>query len=189
MFRLGKNAEAIPDYEESIRLDPSEGDAYTNRLNIFRVDGDAGRVVALYTEAIRLDPKNAVAHTIRGIARRRLGEFDAALADLAEGYRLDPKSAVTCNGLAWFRATCTAAKFRDGRAAVEAATRASELTRGEDADVLDTLAAAHAEAGDFARAVEMETKAMATPENFSLGEIDNCRARLKLYEAHKPYRE
>ena len=77
-------------------------------------------------------------------------EYDQADADLAEAARLAPDNPVTYNGRAWMWATCPNAKYRDGRKAVESATKACELTDWDEAGIIDTLAAAYAELGDFA---------------------------------------
>ena len=53
--------------------------------------------------------------------------------------------------------------------------------------MLDTMAAAYAEAGDFDGAVKWQTQAEAMfPEGKEKAE---GAARLKLYQARKPYRE
>ena len=67
------------------------------------------------------------------------------------------------------------------------ATRVCELTGWTDPEMLGTLAAAYAEAGDFDAAVKWQTRANALysePEKKTDGE-----ARLKLYQARKPYRQ
>ena len=88
-------------------------------------------------------------------------------------------------GLASARADADA-KVRDGKRAVESATKACELSEWQDAFHLGTLAAAYAETGDFDTAVKWQTKA-----NALYTEADDTRkgeARLKLYQAKKRYR-
>ncbi len=74
-----------------------------------------------------------------------------------------------------------------GKRAVAAATKACELTEWKAPLMLDTLAAAYAEAGDFERAVKWQTKAnelYSDPKEKTEGE-----RRLKLYQAKQPYRD
>jgi hypothetical protein len=70
---------------------------------------------------------------------------------------------------------------------VASATRACELTGWKNAGVLDTLAAASAEAGDFASAVKWQTRAI----ELLPGQERNkdLRSRLDLYQHQQPYRE
>jgi hypothetical protein len=84
-------------------------------------------------------------------------------------------------------ATCPEERHRDGKRAVEAAKRACELTGLTSAEILDTLAAAYAESGDFPKAVEYQEKAIGLWHDASTkreGEI-----RLNLYKDRKPYRK
>jgi hypothetical protein len=89
---------------------------------------------------------------------------------------------------AWLWATCTDAKLRDAPKAIESARRACELASGpRKASFLDTLAAAYAEAGDFADAVKIQAEA----NNLFAGDEQRKRGRprLILYQEKKPYRE
>ena len=91
------------------------------------------------------------------------------------------------NSCAWIWATCPESKYRDGKKAVESATKACELTKWKDAFTVGTLAAAHAEAGDFVSAVKWQIKA-----NELYADAQDMRKgqdRLKLYQERKPYRE
>jgi cytochrome c-type biogenesis protein CcmH/NrfG len=91
--------------------------------------------------------------------------------------------------MAWFRATNPDARFRDGAQAVALARHAAELTP-EDPDTLDALAAAYAEAGRFAEAVETARKALdlaARQSNSALAE--GIRSKIRLYEAEMPFHE
>ena len=62
------------------------------------------------------------------------------------------------NNVAWFRATCPEAHFRNGKEAVELATLACTLDKWKDADQIDTPAAAYAEMGNFAEAERYQQK-------------------------------
>ena len=143
--------------------------------------------IADYDAALRLDPRSAEAHSHRGLARAARGEYKMTLADYDEVIRLDPESASAHDKRAWFRATCPDAKFRDGPQGVRDATRACDLSRYDEADHRATLAAAYAETGDFARAVEYQEKANKL-RTIALLRTEG-EARLKLYQTGKPYRD
>lgn len=67
--------------------------------------------------------------------------------------------------IAWLIATTPDLKTRDLDLALRAATRAAESSKEQDADILDTLARVHYERGDFAKAVETQTKTVATEKD------------------------
>ena len=108
---------------------------------------------------LRLDPKNPWAYHKRGAARAAMGEYDKALADYADSLRVDPTNVWAYNAIAWLWATCPEAKVRDGKKAVEHATRACALSAWKDADSLDALAAAYAECGQFVEAIKWAQRA------------------------------
>jgi len=128
-----------------------------------------------------------MAHGNLALGLNREGLFEGAAAHFAEAARLNPNDGNACNNHAMMLASCPEAKCRDGKKAVEAATRACELTQWKRPDFLDTLAAAYAEAGDFNAAVMWQTRAIEilTDER----NRDAFRSRVALYEAKKPYRE
>ncbi|MBI3722098.1 MAG: hypothetical protein HY248_06045, partial [Fimbriimonas ginsengisoli] len=78
--------------------------------------------------------------------------------------------AALLNNFAWFIVD-PAAKLekRDGFAALKAASRAVELSKGQEAAFLDTLAWAYWFTGDKGKAVETEAKALA-----AAGEADKA---------------
>jgi tetratricopeptide (TPR) repeat protein len=178
---------AVNDCDEAIRLDPKDPFTDSIRGAARSARGDHDKAIADYSEVIRIDPKHAEAYSERGEARMSHQEYDKALADCVRAIRLDPKSTDAQNGRAWFRATCPVANYRDGVQAIASATKACELTDGKEPGVLDTLAAADAEAGDFVAAVKWQTQAIEletdSPEKADYG------SRLNLYQDRKPYRE
>jgi tetratricopeptide (TPR) repeat protein len=146
------------------------------------------------TNAIRINPKNVTAYISRAKSFIDLLKYDEAIADYEAVIRLDPKNAEPWNELAWVAATCIKSRGRDGQKAVKYATKACDLTGWKDWRLLDTLAVAHAEVGDFTSAVKWEEEALerlakATNVQFRALYERDFRARLSLFKAHKSYHE
>ena len=116
---------------------------------------------------------------------RHKKQYDKALADFNESIQLDPKFAEAHRDLAWLRATCPDAKFRDGKRALESAKKALELDE-KNGLYKDAMAAAHAELGNFKEAVRWQTEALQDP---LYRDDEAFRRRLELYRAKMPYRE
>ena len=81
-------------------------------------------------------------------------------------------------------------RVRNGAEAIELAQRADRLCAGKRPDVLDTLAAAYAEAGWFPEALATARKALKlAPQKDGPAFADAVQARIALYQAGRPYRE
>ena len=121
----------------------------------------------------------------RGRWRAARNEYDRAIADYARAIELDARHIDALNGWAWILATCPEEKHRNGSRAVELAQKACELSSFDRWHCLDTLAAAYAEARDFAKAVSVQSEALwQAPEEQRAG----CKERLGFYQEEKPYR-
>ncbi|MHC5542524.1 tetratricopeptide repeat protein [Singulisphaera rosea] len=176
---------AIEDFDRAIRLNPGLSAAYYNRGIAWEMTGDYAKAISGYSEAIELDPKYVKAYTARGNAWACRKDFARAIADYDEAIRLDPKFAKAYSVRAWLWSTCPEETFRDGPKAVESATLACELNGWKDPFALNALAAACAEAGDFARAVGCQQKAIA----FHSGpDKSGWQERLEGYRAKTPHR-
>ena len=88
--------------------------------------------------------------------------------------------------LAWTLATSPDSGVRDGAEALGLAGQSREGV-GDRWDVLDTLAAAHAETGDFDQAVELARRALELARGLEVSA--ELSTRLGLYEAGTAYRE
>ncbi len=138
----------------------------------------------LWTHVLDHGGASATAHSGLGLVRFAQGRYDEARAHFDEAIRLNPTDPSAYNNRASLLATCPEAKYRDGPAAVAAATRACALTGWSQPSSLDTLAAAYAEAGDFAAAADWQEKAIGMLDDGV--RKDDYRTRLALYRAGKP---
>jgi hypothetical protein len=77
--------------------------------------------------------------------------------------------------------------LRDGRRAVQLATRANELSRWDYPATLEVLAAAYDEAGDFTAAVQWQQKAIARYNDAAATSL--AEERLKQYLRQKTVRD
>lgn len=91
-FYAGRNARAIEDYSQAIRLDlkttlhgPSP---YLLRGFAWVYERKYKKAIEDYSRAIDLEPENAVAWYNRGIAYKHLGKKARAKADMAKGREL-----------------------------------------------------------------------------------------------------
>ncbi len=186
LSRQKRYAEAEAHFTEALLLDPGFVAAHFNLGLVHAEQGKDEAAVAHYAEAVRRHPGYVGAHHNLGNVLCRLGKYDAAAAQYAEAIRLDPGYAEAYNASAMLMAACPEAKFREGKKAVQFATRACELTKGKEPRFFNTLAAAQAESGDFDAAVKSQVRAIELLADER--QKDDYRSRLMLYQARRPYR-
>lgn len=79
--KQSKNAEAVNDYSDAIKLSPDFAYHWGNRGNVYVDLKDYNKAIADFDEAIRLDPKNQYFHRDRASAYRAIGKNDLAGQD------------------------------------------------------------------------------------------------------------
>jgi tetratricopeptide (TPR) repeat protein len=127
-------------------------------------------------------------HYRRGQVYNILREYAKAESDFATAFQHLPEYANLLYSWAWQLATCPDPQFRDGQKAVRYASKANESLGGKSPECLDSLAAAYAEVGQFDAACAWQKKALALLGPKMEQQRTAMQARLKLYEAGKPYR-
>ena len=111
--------------------------------------------------------------------------LDAAIFEYKKAITINPNFAEAYNNLAWIYATSPKVTFRNGQEAVSLATKACVLTKFKNASLLDTLAAACAEQGNFKKAIEYQNRAI----DLSQEEAKTALLkRLGLYQSGQAYR-
>ena len=181
------------DYERSItlctaalELSPSLTKALKQRGYAYLSLGEFVQGGRDLSEVIKRDPRDAFAYGHRAEAYGYLGYFSRAAADLTEQVKLLPNDPMSHNDLAWTLATCPDSSVRNGKLALAHAEKACQLTSFKNPIFIDTLAAACAETGDFARAVRLQTVAI---ELLAPSLKPQAEVQLKSYENRRPWRE
>jgi Flp pilus assembly protein TadD len=152
--------------------------------------GKLDDAIVCFREAVRLDPRFSEFHSSLALALSGRGEFREATEHYQEAIRLNANDPRPCNNLAWIRATHPDSKLRNGPEAVLLAERANELSERRDPGLLDTLAAAYAEAGRFPEAIATVREGISLAVSAgSKALAQELEKRQELYEQEKPYRE
>ena len=125
-YEMGNPKQAIADLDVVIKLDLNYGAlrAHLVRGHARAEMGQRDGALADYAEVIRRAYTTAEGRGMRADAYKAKGDYAAANADYAKARQMTPRDDVALNALAWFRATCPDASFRNGREAVEDATKA-----------------------------------------------------------------
>lgn len=183
--QLGRWLAAEEDLSAAVALAPNDGDLRSLRGEMYQRQGKADLATAEFDAAIVLGSERASALARRAARAAKNGNYDQAIANYDAALRLDPYHAATYQGVAWLLATCPDGRYRDPQKALEAARRAQRFGLANDPALLDTVAAAHANAGNYAEAVEQAQQAAALAAPLFRDEIER---RIELYRARRPYR-
>ena len=140
--------------------------------------GDLYHQASMYADAAEVYRRKVLAlrYILLGGTRAETWEIAEAKKELSQTY----------NNVAWQFATDPRVEARHGIRALGYAKKACELSEWEDGMYLDTLAAAYAETGDYAQAIQWQSKAIdLLPERFAA----DAQGRLSFYESGEAFRE
>jgi tetratricopeptide (TPR) repeat protein len=183
--------EAMAEFQKAAEIDPRSASA---RNNIGRILASKGRLedaIPYFQKAVEIDPGFVEAQQFLGAALYYArGQVQEALAHWRAALRAQPDFLPALNEAAHVLAASSEASTRNGPEAVTLAERAVELSGGREAIYLDTLAAAYAEAGRFDDAIETARRGLELATRQDQPQLrEGLAARLRLYEARKPYRD
>jgi tetratricopeptide (TPR) repeat protein/serine/threonine protein kinase len=119
--------EAIACFRRVIDLNKHDVSAHNNLGCVLARKGQPDEAIACYREALRIDKNWATAHENLGERFYHKGRWADAEASYREALRLAPNAASSNSSLAWFRANCPDARFRNVQEAVQLAVKATEL--------------------------------------------------------------
>jgi arylsulfatase A-like enzyme/Tfp pilus assembly protein PilF len=208
--RAGKLDEAIRQSGLALKADPDSlaaraalGDALVrsgrrkeagenyHAIGVIRARlGRTDQAMEAYRMAIEADPDADFSRNNLGLLLCAGKQFAEAIALWREGMKRQPASSLLAYDLAWYLATCPDPGLRDGREALDLARLAHRADKEDNPKVLDALAAAYAEAGQFEMAAEMAALAVKRAEQTGqAGLAGVIRKRLALYAASRPYHQ
>ena len=164
LLQKGDVAGAKRNVDAALSADPTMWPALYVRAQIFASQGKYDLAIKDCNEALRQYRGCVEAALLRADINSRLGKYAEALKEFNSLASLHPRSVTLARVLsdrAWFYSTCPNISFRNGQQAIKDAKAACSITNWSDADMIDILAAAYAEVGDFKLAVQYAQQALA----------------------------
>ena len=189
-LKHGDTAGAKLNLDAALHADPTFWPALYVRAQIFAGQGKYDLAIQDCNVALRQYPGFVEAALLRARINAGLGKYAEALKEFNYLVSIHPRSVTLARALsdrAWFQATCPNASFRNGRQAVKDAKAACSLMAWKDENMIDTLAAAYAETGDFDSAARYAAQALAIR---GIEPVDSKRIQrhLTLFQQHQQIR-
>jgi protein O-mannosyl-transferase len=188
LFQKGLIDESIVHYQKALAIRPYYVTAHYNLSSAFLKKGEIDKAILHCQAVLSIQPEHADAHTILASAFLQKGEIGNAIEQYKKTLEIAPRSVPALNNLAWILATYSDPAFRDGTKALELAQEANEFSSRNNPVILRTLAAAHANVGQFSTAVEVGQLALSLTDRQS-PLASALQRELAGYQASEPYRE
>jgi tetratricopeptide (TPR) repeat protein len=185
----GRYEEAGEEYERASALRPADLDTqYNIGLLLFQMQR-ADAAIPHFEQVLRrrddVKARIGLANALLALHRN-----EEAIAQFSAALRSTPDNLVAQCNLGWALATSADSRLRDGRRALQLATRANVATNGNDPVVLRSLAAAYAELGEFEAAIETAREALQRATQSGNEPLQEAlRSEIAAYESHSAFRE
>ena len=188
--RDGRPEAAIMEFRETLRLDPRHVDAHNNLAITLLKAGEVAAAITEWQAAIRIQPDNVELHNNLAIAFLEQGHLSETVREWRETLRLQPDKVVTQLSLAWVLSTAPESTVRDASGALDLAREAFRAAADRSLMAFRVLAAAFAESGQFASAIQVAQegaqRAQAQGDSIMAELLQND---LALYEQSIPRRD
>ena len=190
LMKLGQFEDAATHLETALASEPHNADT---RKRLVLALSRAGRHADMQYHAqmlLEADEQDVIARLHLAHALKKQQFYELALQHYQLALEQQPDLLIAQNDIAWFLATCPDDDVRDGQRAVEFAQRACEATRYAQPAILDTLAAAQAEAGDFDTALATLDKAVSLAQGSGNERLRSVlQQHIQQYRQRKPLRD
>jgi tetratricopeptide (TPR) repeat protein len=191
LYRKRKQYEqALNACREIDRRCPGNSKCLSMMAAIYESQGKHAEAATCLQAAIKVEPESIVCLGTLAQVLQREGKTADALKAYLDLVDRRPDESRARNNAAWILATSADGRIRNGTKAIELLMPAAQDPNC-DSNLLDTLAAAYAETGQFDRAVETAQRAIgkARDESLPAGAVAEMTKRLQLYKKRQPYRD
>ncbi len=186
--RDGRQDEAFAEFQKSLHINPKDAGTQFYLGLYLAKHGRTDEAIRRLRLSLRLAPQNPGAETNLGLALANQGRTTEARLHYHKALEYEPDFLEAENDLAWTLATDPDPAKRDGSQALALARHTCDVTNYKDANYLDTLAAAEAEAGHFSEAVRRAQAVLALPgSNAALKQ--QVAEHLAAYRENRPWHE
>jgi tetratricopeptide (TPR) repeat protein len=186
----GQLVQAMAYLQLALKLAPDFAGAHYDLANALVRSDQIELATAHYRRALEIYPDYTQAHCKLAKVLTDSGRPEEGMAHYEKALEIDPRCAEADRNLAGLLATCPDAKLRNGPRAIELAERATKLSDGKKPEMLETLAAAYAEAGRFPEASATARRALTLAveqNNRALASV--LKTRIAQYGVSKPFHQ
>lgn len=186
----GRWDEAVEEYSVVVKRRPHDAKARLKLASVTLQSGRAAAAAEMFSELVRAQPDLIDGYDGLAESLLALGKTAPALEQYRLGLARQPQWLAGHLKLAWLLATLPDDHLRNSAEALTLAERVCNSTDRKLALALDVLAAARAEAGDFAGAAQAAEQALKlAPGQLSATQIREVESRRDLYRSGKPFRK
>jgi tetratricopeptide (TPR) repeat protein len=187
LYVHGDREEGFEHLRHAIRINPLSVESHSVLGRFLLDQGHVDEALTELQTAIGIRPHFESCEEALGAAYQAAGKDAEALAHWRKAHLIDPGRASAMLGIAWLMATAPEPSLRNGPEAVRMAESARDL-EPDSAEVLDTLAAAYAEEGQFSRAIDAVERAKVLAESKGNRQLAaDIRTRRLLYAKNMPF--
>jgi tetratricopeptide (TPR) repeat protein len=189
-LRQGKLDEAISLLQAAVDLRPENSPAHENLAKALLQKGQVTDALEHYRKLLELQPNNIEVHNIVGTMLIQQGHISEGVEEWEKVLVIQPDNGNALSNLAWVFATSPDDSLRDGPKAIQLAEQAQRISGGRIPIIFRTLAAAYAENGRFAEAIETAQRGaeLATSQGNQDLAIE-LESNIALYQSGRPLRD
>ncbi|GEM_PF-1315323 len=188
----GKTNSAVDQLRIVKKLHPDREILWLMLGRLAKRTGEVQSALRYYRNSLTVNPGNVTTQLELGTYLIELRRWDEAARQFQASLHASPNNIELMEQFAWILATCPDGRIRNGNMALELAHRLAlvkKRTFEQDIRCGIALAAAHAETGQFGRAIEVATTYVGKTKAHKQKDFTRkLESMIQLFESSRPYR-